>query len=236
MKRSPLISVIIAAYNYGRYLREAIDSAIVQTYPSTEIIVINDGSTDDTEKIAQSYGAKIRYFYQEHQGLASPKNRGVTLAQGEYIAFLDADDVWPENRLELMMAPFSNDKSLDMVFGQIRNFLSPELTVEKEKALKRPTEPMSGICPGALLIKKASFLKVGFFEPEWKVTEFLNWHLQAKDLGLKMTSVKELVLFRRLHDENNTLRQRQYLSAEFAKALKASLDRKKNHPKNKKTV
>jgi len=224
---SPLVSVIIAVYNYGRYLREAIDSALRQTYPAYEVILVNDGSTDETEKIALSYGSQIRYHLQEHQGLGASKNQGVRLANGKYITFLDADDIWPEKRLDALMTPFLGDVDLEMTFGRLCSFLSPEFAVKKENIFQRLAEPTNGICPGTMLIKKTSFLKVGYFNSEWKVTEFLDWYLLAKELNLKTGWVPDLVLERRLHENNNTLVHRNQLSNEFARALKASLDRQR---------
>ncbi len=222
----PLISVIIPVYNYGRYLREAVDSALRQTYPTYEVILINDGSTDETEKIAFSYGSRIRYHLQKHQGLGASKNQGVRLANGEYITFLDADDIWPEKRLEALMVPFLDNAAVEMTFGRLRSFFSPEFAAKKENHPPSPNEPIGGICPGAMLIKKASFLKVGYFKSEWKVTEFLDWYLKAKELNLKTIWIEDLVLHRRLHENNNTFVHRGQLSSEFARALKTSLQRR----------
>lgn len=227
----PLVSVIMAVYNYGRYLREAIDSVLGQTYPTYELVIVNDGSTDETEEIALSYGSRIRYHLQKHQGLSAPKNQGVRLARGEYVTFLDADDIWPEKRLQMLMAPFLNDMEIEMAFGRLHNFLSPEV-IGKKEILESLSEPMNGICSGTMLIKKDSFLKVGYFKLEWTVTEFLDWYLHAKELNLKTAWVQELVLQRRLHENNNTFVHRGQLSSEFARALKSSLQRQreKNSP------
>ena len=222
----PLVSVIIAVYNYGRYLCEAIDGVLCQTYPSYELILVNDGSTDETEKIALSYGSQIRYHFQEHQGLSVPKNQGVKLAQGEFISFLDADDIWPANRLSVLMNPFLDDPEMEMVFGRLHNFWSPEVAHKKEIS-ESLNEPMNGICPGTMLIKKGSFLKVGYFKLEWTVTEFLDWYLHAKELHLKTAWVQDLVLERRLHEHNNTFVHRGQLPIEFARALKTSLQRQR---------
>lgn len=223
-----MISVIMAVYNYGRYLREALDSVFQQTRLPDEVILINDGSTDETEQIALSYGSRIRYHVQEHQGLGASKNHGVRLAGGEYITFLDADDIWPSNRLESLMAPFSVEPESEIAFGRLQNFWSPEVAAKKGTNIPAAAEPIGGVCPGVMLIKKTSFLKVGYFKSEWQVTEFLDWYLHAKELSVKIAWVKDLVLHRRLHENNNTFLHRQQLPAEFARALKASLIRQKS--------
>lgn len=99
----PLVSIIIPAYNQAHFLVQAIESVLAQTYKNYEIIVVNDGSTDNTAEVAQSFGNKIRYIYQENRGLAGARNTGISHAAGEYIALLDSDDVWLPDFLEKMI-------------------------------------------------------------------------------------------------------------------------------------
>ncbi|MDF5726195.1 MAG: glycosyltransferase family A protein [Rhizonema sp. PD37] len=89
MKNFPLVSVIIPAYNYAKYLAETLDSAFAQTYRPLEVIVMDDGSTDYTAEIVRAY-PDVRYFYQENQGVSIARNVGIAAAEGEFIAFLDA--------------------------------------------------------------------------------------------------------------------------------------------------
>src|SRR5882762_3527509 len=97
------VSVIVPAYNAARYLRAAIDSVVSQTYADWELILIDDGSTDETRSVVHSYvatlGMKLRYVYQSNRGLPAARNTGIQWAQGEFIAILDADDVWLPARL-----------------------------------------------------------------------------------------------------------------------------------------
>jgi len=105
----PEISVIIPTYNHSRFIKEAIDSVLGQSYNDFELIVVDDGSTDDTKAIAISYGDKIKYFYQGNKGRGAARNKGVSLASGEYIAFLDSDDIWFPEKLEKQMAYIKNN-------------------------------------------------------------------------------------------------------------------------------
>jgi len=98
-----MISVIIPAYNCESYLHRAIESVLAQRDVQTEIIVINDGSTDDTDRIVRSYGDAIRYIQQTNQGVAVARNRGMEVASGDYIAFLDADDTWFPDKLSMQL-------------------------------------------------------------------------------------------------------------------------------------
>jgi len=115
---NPLISVIIDTYNYGIYIEEAIDSAISQTLPQEcyEIIVVDDGSTDDTRQRVAKYLPGIIYLYKDNGGQASAFNAGLSLARGEFIAFLDADDYWEPDKLSIVLEKFRNEPSVDVVY------------------------------------------------------------------------------------------------------------------------
>ena len=91
---TPLVSVIIPTYNTARYVQESINSVLEQDYPSIQLIVIDDGSTDETVDIIRRYGERVVWLTQQNQGAAAARNAGLAVAQGEYIAFLDSDDVW----------------------------------------------------------------------------------------------------------------------------------------------
>ncbi len=97
---NPLVSIIVPVYNGSNYLREALDSALAQTYKNLEIIVVNDGSTDDTESIALSYGDKIRYFRKENGGTSTALNLGIKNMRGEYFSWLSHDDLYYPNKIE----------------------------------------------------------------------------------------------------------------------------------------
>jgi len=119
MKR---ISVVIPSYNYARFVREAIDSALAQTYPPLEVIVVDDGSTDATPEVLASYGDRIRVIRQRNEGVARARNAGIATARGDYVAFLDADDVWHPRKLELQIARFDGDPSLGLVHCGVEMF------------------------------------------------------------------------------------------------------------------
>ena len=123
----PLISVVIPVYNGERYIGEAIKSVLAQKHRPLEIIVIDDGSTDGTAKIIQQFGDPVQYHYQPNAGLGATRNAGATIAKGEFLAFLDADDLWVSNKLQLQLQQFEEDSSLEISFGNVSQFHSPEL-------------------------------------------------------------------------------------------------------------
>ncbi len=109
------VSVIIPTYNYGRFLRDAIDSALAQTYRPIEVIVVDDGSTDDTPQVLATYGERIRVIRQDNRGVGAARNSGAAAARGEYLAFLDSDDILKPQSLEREIARFVADPSLGLV-------------------------------------------------------------------------------------------------------------------------
>ncbi len=115
---STTVSVIIPAFNYGRFIERAIKSILSQTYPLEliEIIVVDDGSTDETKKVLKSYQGRITYLFQQRKGIASARNRGMLLSKGEIITFLDADDEWYKNRIEKVVRPFTESEDTAIVY------------------------------------------------------------------------------------------------------------------------
>lgn len=110
-----LVSVVIPNYNYAQYLGEAIDSAAGQTYPNIEIIVVDDGSSDASAKILEGYKERITVIGQQNQGVAAARNNGVAASQGEFIAFLDADDAWLPAKVEKQIGCFKSTENLGLV-------------------------------------------------------------------------------------------------------------------------
>ncbi|KQC06106.1 MAG: hypothetical protein APR62_08395 [Smithella sp. SDB] len=220
-----LISVIIPAHNGEDYVAEAIDSVLAQEYKNTEIIAINDGSTDATEDVVRSY-AKVHYLYQPRQGASTARNSGIKISSGEFIAFLDADDIWTKNKLKIQMSQFLTNPELDMIFGHVEQFYSPELAESLEGKIHLAESSMPGYVPGTMLIKKTSFLKVGFFDDGYRIGEFIDWYMRAIDYGLKSFLTQEVVLKRRIHNANTGIRDRDFRK-DYLRVLKASLDRRR---------
>jgi glycosyltransferase involved in cell wall biosynthesis len=115
--RPPLVSVVIPAYNAGRTVERAVASALGQTYGSIEVIVVNDGSRDDTEEKVARYADRIVYVSQKNGGVSKARNTGIEMARGDYIALLDADDVWRERKIEIQMRGFRESPEVGLVFS-----------------------------------------------------------------------------------------------------------------------
>ena len=228
MKERPLISIVIPVYNYARYLGEAVESVLSQTYQHLDVIVVDDGSTDQSGEVARSFADRgVRYCHQVHAGIGPARNKGVELAHGDFIAFLDADDRWPEEKLERQLRAFENDPTLEMVFGQalqLQNGPDWESGVKDKRLVVAGMVP--GMVPGTMLIKQDAFLRVGNFQGDWKVGEFIDWYARAVELQIRSLVLPELLLWRRIHDSNQGVRERQSVS-DYARVLKAKLDRRR---------
>ena len=227
MEQKPLISTIIPVYNRERYLSEAIESVLAQSYLSIELIIIDDGSTDSSAEIAQHYTSKSgQYFYQENGGIGAARNQGVRLANGEYLAFLDSDDIWLPEKLSLQFDAMRTDPKNKMVFGQVMNFLSPELPNSEHKFDPSTQNIFPGYSASAMLIKREDFLRVGYFSTGWQVGEFIDWYARAQDIGMKSHMLPELLVKRRIHQTNIGVTERDSRK-DYAHILKAALERRR---------
>jgi glycosyltransferase involved in cell wall biosynthesis len=221
----PLISVLMPVHNGAQYLGEAIESVYAQGYRPIELVVIDDGSTDSSAEIAKRF--PVRYCFQERQGPGAARNRGFSESRGAFLAFLDADDLWVPEKLVQQMRALEADSGLDMVFGHVEQFRSPELT---NTGIDPPAEPaVPGRIPGAMLIRRHAFERVGGFGTAWGVGEFIDWYARAVELGLTSLMLPQAVLRRRLHRQNLGIRER-HRRGDYVRILKESLDRRRRDP------
>ena len=225
---SATISVIIPAYNAALYLPQALASVMGQAGHRLEVIVVDDASSDETAAIAASFETKgVRCLRRPIQGGAgAARNSGVAAAQGEYLAFLDADDLWPTGRLSFLLATLDGATAPRIAFGHMRQFLCPEMSPEIRRRLQCPTDPMPGYCAGAMLLRREDFHRVGPFEEDLKVGEFIGWFARARDLGFAPIMIEDVVLERRIHGANQTINHRGNYT-DYVHALKRALDRRR---------
>jgi len=226
----PLISVIVPFYNQEKYLAEAIASIQAQDYPAVEIIAVDDGSTDNSATIVRQLAPDAQYIYQPQSGAGKARNSGAQLAQGDFLAFLDADDLWQQNKLSIQFQALKSNPTLTMVFGHVKQFVSPDLNEQERKKILIPKMIMPAHLPGSMLIKSVAFFQVGEFDTQWIVGEFIDWYLRAKDLGLNCKMLPDIVLLRRIHDSNSGIRNRDHYT-DYARIIRAALKRRKEKAK-----
>jgi glycosyltransferase involved in cell wall biosynthesis len=195
-----------------------------QTAAPGEIVVVDDGSTDGSADLAASLGAVC--IRQDPTGIGAARNAGVQRASGDAIAFLDADDLWAPEKLERQVRTLEERAALDGVFGWAQQFVSPDLAAEERAKLHCPDEPQPGIHAGALLIRRPAFERSSGFDESIQVGDFLDWYARAIETGLTFATIDDVVLRRRLHG-TNTMRTLRDERAEYARVIKAALDRRR---------
>lgn len=201
------VAVVIPVYNGACYLAAAIESVLAQSLPPAEVIVVDDGSTDDGAAVACAFGPPVRVLTQTNRGPAAARNLGVAHSSGDLLAFLDADDLWLPDKLARQMQVLQDDPLCAAVVGGVENFISPELGVAQRWALAQAAAQTGDVHVGALLIRREAFRRIGGFDPRWRHTEFVEWWARAARLNLQYTVLPELVLRRRLHANNLTRRE-----------------------------
>jgi glycosyltransferase involved in cell wall biosynthesis len=206
MSSSIIVSVIIPTWNYGRFLGDALNSILGQSWPGFEIIVVDDASDDDTAEVASRFGDRIRYVRREVRGgTAAARNTGLKMAVGEVIAFLDSDDVWLPGALATLMEALEAHPGADGVSARTVNVPHEVM----EEALGRPSSlverSIQGWGPGSMVIRRHCFEKVGCFDESLPNAEFVGWVSRARDHGLVFAICPELVVLRRVHGANSVL-------------------------------
>lgn len=221
-----LVSVVIPTHNGQRYIAATLDSVLAQHHRPLEILVIDDGSTDSTAQIVRGHAPEVRLIQQDQRGHPAARNAGIRAAIGEFLGFVDHDDLWSPDKLERQMARFERDPSLDLVFGHILNFFSPEMPAEERKRLGVPLRPLPGLLQGAMLARRRSFERVGFFSEERMVGDFIDWYGRAMLARMNIEMLPETVVYRRIH-ANNQQRMNGHRRREYLRAVKDLLDRRR---------
>jgi len=222
----PSISVIIPVYNAEQYLAEAIESILDQSFKPSEIIVINDGSDDKSGTCAEKYWPQVTMIYQKHQGISAARNRGIKKASGDYLAFLDADDIWVREKLQWQVDVFQQNPAVDLVYGHVKQFYSPELPDSFKEKIEIRKEIAPAHLSSAMLIKHQAFYQVGLFDTKWITGIDQEWHMRAVDQKLNMVMLPQVVYRRRLHQDNLGRRMKKFENQRLH-ILKAAIDRRK---------
>lgn len=199
MMTTALLSVIMPVYNGAEFLAEAVASIAAQAYQPLEIIVVDDGSTDDTAAVVQRLGAGIRYRYQPNQGPAAARNVGLAVAQGELIAFLDVDDLWPADKLAQQFACLHANAEIQVVWGQ--TLLRP---YQGDATEFPPLPPNWMPLLGSLLCRRAVFARVGGFDPTMRFGEDMDWFIRLREQQVVIEQSPALALLYRVRPGSMT--------------------------------
>lgn len=222
----PQVSVIIPVFNSESYLAQAIESVLSQNFHSFELIVVDDGSTDHSREIALSY-PQVKYCYQQNNGVAEARNRGIQISRGDFLAFLDADDLWLPEKLSLQIAAFGNDSSLEIVTGYVEQFVSPEIDPDTAKRYSFPDRPLVGYSPSAIMIKRSALEKTGVFHEDFQGGEVISWFANVFEKRVNILIMQDVIARRRIHGNNISIRKKPGKEKAITRILKSSLDRRR---------
>lgn len=204
-----LITVIIPTYNCDRYIVEAIESVLMQEDCQYEVLVIDDGSTDSTQKVLKPFQDRIRYFKQENQGVAAARNQGIAQAKGNLVAFLDADDYFFPRKLAKQAAIFAENPDIgivhsgwqrvDSVGNKLLDVHPWEKTPELDLANWLRWKP---VLPSAMMFRREWLEYVGGFDPRFPPAEDTDLVLRMALKGCKTAWLKEITVYYRQHEQS----------------------------------
>lgn len=193
------ISVVIPAFNAARTIDETIASVLAQERPPDEILVIDDGSTDDTGKRAARLSPRIRVLGQVNLGQPAAVNHGIREAAGTHLAFIDADDLWSTDKLARQEAAFTAEPALDAAFGHMRSFACPSATADELRRWHIPSEPQPGWLLGTLLMKRTAIDRVGMLDERFRIGAPIEWFARMHDRNLNLRMLNAVTMHRRVH-------------------------------------
>jgi glycosyltransferase involved in cell wall biosynthesis len=211
------ISVVIPAYNSSGFIGATLKSVLGQTLPPEEVLVIDDGSTDDTAAVAESFGTRVRVFRGPNSGPGASRNLGVLQATSEWVAFIDADDLWEPTKLERQMQELSRHPGIDLSYtahvrfsqeGETIRFCgdAPPLFAPAENIRKALFQSATFLTSSAI-IRRSTFLAIGGFNDQ-RIGEDWDLWLRLLHGGAKFVSCPEPLLLYRIHDSNVTTNKR----------------------------
>ncbi len=218
----PAVSVIIPAYNQGQFVGQAIQSVLDQTFADFEAVVVDDGSTDDTATVIQAFrDPRVRYVFQENRGLSAARNTGIRYASGDYLSYLDSDDLFLAKKLELLVSALQAAPEIGLIAGQAVPIDEDGQRAGRvfDIALPEELEQLvlgNPLHVGSVLVRRSWQSRAGLFDETLRSYEDWDMWLRMALAGCRMTSVAEPVSLYRFHGEQMTRQQSQMTEATFA--------------------
>jgi glycosyltransferase involved in cell wall biosynthesis len=207
MSSLPSVSVVVPVKNGAQFLEESLRSVVLQDHRPSEVLVLDDESTDETESIVRQFTTEGVRFIANHPplGIAGSLNLGIQLARGELMAFTSHDDVWVSHKLRKQAECLAAQPELDYCIGLVRAFLDSSITVPPHGF---PSELLGADVPGyvieTLVARRRAFERAGYFDRSFRQGEDTEWYARARHVGLKMKVINELLVHKRLHGNSTT--------------------------------
>lgn len=229
------ISVVMTSYNYGQYLKTTIESILNQTRPAREVIIVDDGSTDDSAAVAATFGERVKFIEQANQGVCAARNNGARIATGDIIAFMDSDDIWRPQKLAKQAAAFEADAEVGIVSCGIR-FFNPQgdTIVEYNEGMNGwcardillYEKPVLNTTASAIAVRRDVFERTGGFDENRALfsAEDREFCYRAAQIS-KLAFIPEILVDYRIHGSNGHLnipRMERALEAAYEKIFKAA--------------
>jgi glycosyltransferase involved in cell wall biosynthesis len=198
---NPLVSVLMVVKNGERFLPSAIDSMMKQEISSMETIVVDGQSVDGTAEITRLI-QRVHYIYQPDHGLANARNCAIRAARGEFIAFLDSDDIWASKKIKTQLEYLNSHLGILGTVTWLRFIMEPGLTIHDRVIENHYKHDMIGYTPSALVARRDLFRQVGFFDPAFSLGCDADWFARLLDSHLQISIIPEVLLYKRIHDSN----------------------------------
>ena len=218
---SDRVSVVMTVRDGERYLAEAIDSILAQTRPPDEVVVVDDGSTDATIDILSGYGDAIVVRRQEPLGMFAGVNHGLRVATGDVVGFLDADDVFVADSIEVRLAVLAEHADVDIVYGQAEQFISPELPPEASARFRVDTAPVAVALFQSMLVRRRVFDVVGMLDESRATASNIDWVARARAAQVRQLEIPVVVARRRIHLWNTGVTQPDQTRANLLAVVRA---------------
>jgi glycosyltransferase involved in cell wall biosynthesis len=225
-----LVSVIIPVFNREGFLAEAIESALGQEGIQSEILVVDDGSTDGTPAVAQPFAGRINYLRQENAGPPAARNRGIRAANGEFLSFLDSDDLWPPRRTRLLQDCLAEHPEAGGAMGHLQYVSVDDSRSDRFADACRAAAPILNYNLSASIFRMNIFQRVGLFDETMRFSDDWDWFVRAREQGVRIEIVQEIALINRRHGENLS-NQRETGNHYTLMMLKKALDRRRSEGK-----
>jgi glycosyltransferase involved in cell wall biosynthesis len=214
---SRLVSIIVPAFNSERYLDEALDALKRQDHPNIEVIVVDDGSTDGTAELVRRRPG-VRLIQQPNSGPSAARNAGINVAKGEYLTFCDADDRFRPEKVSVQVTHLEEHPRVDCVLVHHETFFA--------EGTSRPgwLTDEEGVQPQSAMVRRSVIKRVGGFDPEYRLTEGLEWLSRMRDAGIGIDVLEAVCVDRRIHEDNLSY-QRAGLQHNMLRSLRARIER-----------
>jgi glycosyltransferase involved in cell wall biosynthesis len=194
----PIVSAIMPVYNGEEFLEAALRSVFSQDYDPFEVVVCDDGSTDRTAEILAAF-PEVKVVRQDRGGAAAARNAAVAASGGELVAFFDADDLWPPNRLSLQVQHLADHPGVACVLGR-QEWMNPPPWLTRDAVYG----DLDGIPLLSAMIRRSVFDELGGFDPSFRVAEDTDLLIRMRERGIEFAILPDIILYRRFHGANLT--------------------------------